>query len=77
MLHGKRITVVLPAYNASPTLRQTFAEIPRDIVGDVILTDDASNDGTASLAEELGIRFGTIVIGAPAATKKMLCGGLR
>jgi glycosyltransferase involved in cell wall biosynthesis len=55
MLHGKKITVVLPAYNASRTLRQTYAEIPLDIVDDVILTDDASSDGTALLAEELGI----------------------
>ena len=55
MLHGKKITVILPAYNASRTLRQTYAEIPLDIVDDIILTDDASSDGTAALAEELGI----------------------
>ncbi len=55
MLDHKRITVVLPAYNAARTLQRTYAEIPHDIVDDVILTDDASVDGTAALAKELGI----------------------
>jgi glycosyltransferase involved in cell wall biosynthesis len=55
MLDRKRITVVLPAYNAARTLQRTYAEIPQDIVDDVILTDDASADGTVALAEKLGI----------------------
>ena len=55
MLDAKRITVVLPAYNAALTLRRTHDEIPHDIVDDVILTDDASTDGTVALARELGI----------------------
>jgi glycosyltransferase involved in cell wall biosynthesis len=55
MLNGKRIAVVLPAYNAARTLRQTYDEIPREIVDDIILTDDASADDTAALARELGI----------------------
>ena len=55
MLQSKRVAVVLPAYNAEKTLRQTYAEIPMDIVDDVILTDDASRDNTAALARELGI----------------------
>ena len=55
MLDGKRITVVLPAYNAARTLRQTYENIPRDIVDDIILTDDASGDDTAKLAAELGL----------------------
>lgn len=55
MLSGKRIAVVLPAYNASKTLQRTVAEIPRDIVDDVLLTDDASSDGTAQVARSLGI----------------------
>ncbi|HEY1942273.1 MAG TPA: glycosyltransferase family 2 protein [Roseiarcus sp.] len=46
---------MLPAYNASKTLRQTFAEIPREIVDDVILTDDGSKDDTVKIAQELGI----------------------
>jgi glycosyltransferase involved in cell wall biosynthesis len=55
MLNSRKITVVLPAYNAIRTLRRTVSEIPRDIVDDIILTDDASYDGTADLARELGI----------------------
>ena len=55
MLDGKRITVVLPAYNAALTLRRTYDEIPHDIVDDVILTDDASTDETVALARELGL----------------------
>jgi glycosyltransferase involved in cell wall biosynthesis len=55
MLNGKRIAVVMPAYNATKTLRQTYADIPLDIVDDVILTDDASRDDTAALAKEMGI----------------------
>ncbi|KMO28847.1 glycosyl transferase family 2 [Methylobacterium variabile] len=55
MLHGKRIAVVLPAYNAAATLRRTYAEIPLDIVDDVILVDDASRDETVAVAAELGI----------------------
>ena len=56
MLLGKKIVVVMPAYNAATTLRQTYSELPRDLVDDVILVDDASVDGTAGLASELGIR---------------------
>ncbi|HEY1810296.1 MAG TPA: glycosyltransferase family 2 protein [Acidobacteriaceae bacterium] len=55
MLNARRIAVVLPAYNAERTLRQTVAEIPREIVDDIILTDDASSDGTCRLALELGL----------------------
>lgn len=55
MLNGQHIAVVLPAYNAERTLRQTVEEIPRNIVDDIILTDDASADGTCRLALELGL----------------------
>jgi glycosyltransferase involved in cell wall biosynthesis len=55
MLHGKKIVVVMPAYNAAKTLEMTYAEIPHDIVDEVILVDDASRDDTASRAGELGI----------------------
>jgi len=56
MLLGKKIVVVMPAYNAENTLRQTYSELPLDHVDEVILVDDASVDGTARLAAELGIR---------------------
>ncbi len=55
MLNGLKIAVVLPAYNASKTLEQTYAEIPLEIVDDVILVDDASRDDTAKVAARLGI----------------------
>jgi glycosyltransferase involved in cell wall biosynthesis len=55
MLANKKITVVLPAYNAGQTLKRTFDEIPHDIVDDIILTDDASKDATVEMARNLGI----------------------
>lgn len=55
MIDGRRVTVVLPAYNAARTLRQTYDEIPHAIVDDVILTDDGSHDDTCAIAKELGI----------------------
>jgi glycosyltransferase involved in cell wall biosynthesis len=55
MIRGKKICVVMPAYNAASTLEQTFAEIPMDIVDDVILVDDASKDDTVAIAEGLGL----------------------
>lgn len=55
MLNSRRIVVVLPAYNASKTLEQTYREIPMDIVDDVVLVDDHSRDDTAQVARALGI----------------------
>jgi glycosyltransferase involved in cell wall biosynthesis len=55
MLEGKRIVVVLPAYNAERTLEKTYGEIPFDIVDDVILVDDCSGDKTVELARKIGI----------------------
>ncbi|WP_460254459.1 glycosyltransferase family 2 protein [Acidiphilium sp. MT5] len=52
---GQRIAVVLPAYNAAKTLARTIEDIDRDIVDDLILTDDASHDDTVSLARALGL----------------------
>jgi len=55
MLNGKKIIVVMPAFNAEKTLRQTVAEIPRDIVDEVLLVDDASSDETLTRAQSLGL----------------------
>lgn len=55
MLNNKKIIVVLPAYNAAKTLQKTFDEIPLDIVDDVIITDDFSNDNTLEIAKKIGI----------------------
>ena len=46
----------MPAYNAEKTLKKTYDEIPKDIVDDIILTDDASQDKTVKLAQELNIK---------------------
>ena len=46
----------MPAYNAEKTLKKTYDEIPKDIVDDVILTDDASQDETVKLSRELDIK---------------------
>lgn len=56
MIYGKKIAVVLPAFNAEKTLRKTYEEIPFDIVDLIILTDDGSCDRTFEIAEELSIR---------------------
>ena len=56
MVNSKKIVVVLPAYKAEKTLRQTYQDIPRDVVDLVLLVDDASDDKTAAVAEELGIQ---------------------
>jgi glycosyltransferase involved in cell wall biosynthesis len=56
MIKSKKVVVVMPAYNAAKTLRQTCAEIPHDIVDEIVLVDDASQDHTADLSTELGIR---------------------
>src|SRR5262245_42727723 len=56
MLHGLKIAVVLPAYQAENTLEQTFRAIPKDVVDLILLVDDASRDRTPSLARRLGIR---------------------
>jgi len=56
MINGKKIVVVLPAYNAEKTLEKTYNEIPFDIVDDVVLVDDLSTDKTSLLGKQLGIK---------------------
>ena len=55
MINSKKIVVVLPAYNAEKTVKQTYDEIPFEIVDEVILVDDNSLDNTYEIARELGI----------------------
>jgi glycosyltransferase involved in cell wall biosynthesis len=55
MMHGHKLVVVMPAYNAEKTLRQTFAELPHEYIDEIILVDDASLDRTAEISSELGI----------------------
>ena len=56
MIGSNRVIVVLPAYHAGKTLEQTVNEIPRDVVDDVLLVDDASQDDTVEVATRLGLR---------------------
>jgi glycosyltransferase involved in cell wall biosynthesis len=56
MLNGKKIVIVLPAYNAALTLERTYNEIPFDIVDDVVLVDDNSPDDTVETGRKLGIK---------------------
>lgn len=56
MILGKKVVVVMPAYNAEKTLRATYAEIPFDIVDEVIVVDDASSDNTIKIAQSLEIK---------------------
>lgn len=56
MLNGKKIVVVLPAYNAELTLEKTYKEIPFQIVDDIVLVDDAGKDNTSELAKRIGIK---------------------
>jgi len=53
---GKRIAVVLPAYNAARTLEKTVAEIPKDVVDTILLVDDFSKDNTSEIARRLGLK---------------------
>lgn len=55
MVNGKKIVVVLPAYNAEKTLEMTYREIPMDVVDEIVLVDDHSRDETTALAKSLGI----------------------
>jgi glycosyltransferase involved in cell wall biosynthesis len=55
MLHGKKVIVVMPAYRAEKTLAACHAAIPHEIVDEVLLVDDASDDATVRVAGDLGI----------------------
>ncbi len=56
MINGKKIVVVLPAYNAEATITRTYKDLPFDIVDDVLLVDDNSADQTIEIAKKLGIK---------------------
>jgi len=51
----KRVTIVLPAYNAAKTLKRTMDDIPPGVSDEVLLVDDCSRDDTVKIARELGL----------------------
>lgn len=57
MIKGKKVIVVMPAYNASKTLENTYREIDLELVDEVILVDDCSTDDTFDVAQRLGIKY--------------------
>jgi glycosyltransferase involved in cell wall biosynthesis len=57
MIDQKRVTVVLPAYNAARTLEATISRIDRSVADDLIVVDDASTDETRAVARTLGVRY--------------------
>jgi glycosyltransferase involved in cell wall biosynthesis len=54
--HGRKVIVIMPAYNAEKTLQRTLDDIPMDWVDEIILVDDQSRDGTVALAKQLGLQ---------------------
>ncbi|MGH2524415.1 MAG: glycosyltransferase family 2 protein, partial [Anaerolineales bacterium] len=55
MINGKKVVVVMPAYNAEKTLEMTYQEVPREVVDEVVLVDDKSQDRTVEVARQLGL----------------------
>lgn len=55
MIADKKVVVVLPAYNAALTLQRTLAEVDRELVDEIVLVDDASQDNTVEVARALGV----------------------
>jgi glycosyltransferase involved in cell wall biosynthesis len=55
VLNGRRIVVVMPAYNAAKTLHRTLEDVPREFVDDILVVDDSSSDQTVGVALELGL----------------------
>ena len=51
-----KIIVIMPAYNAAKTLEKTYRDIPKDLVDEIILVDDASADKTVKIARKLGLK---------------------
>ncbi len=56
MLNGKKIIVVMPAYNAQKTIEKTYNDLPKKIIDEVIVVDDLSQDKTVEIARKMGLK---------------------
>ncbi|MDH4208879.1 MAG: glycosyltransferase family 2 protein [Anaerolineae bacterium] len=56
MARGEKVVVVMPAYNAARTLEKTYNDLPQEIVDEIILVDDVSQDQTVEIAQRLGLK---------------------
>jgi glycosyltransferase involved in cell wall biosynthesis len=56
VLEREKVIVVMPAYNAAETLEKTYNDLPREIVDEIILVDDVSQDETVEIARRLGLK---------------------
>jgi len=56
VLEGRKVIVVMPAYNSQETIEKTYNDIPRGIVDEILLTDDHSTDQTVEVARRLGLQ---------------------
>jgi glycosyltransferase involved in cell wall biosynthesis len=56
MINGKKVVIVMPAYNAAKTLEKTYREIPPGVADEIVLVDDVSHDNTVGIARDLGLR---------------------
>jgi glycosyltransferase involved in cell wall biosynthesis len=55
MINGKKVVIVMPAYNAAMTLEKTYNSLPLSVIDEVVLTDDHSQDDTVAVAAKLGL----------------------
>lgn len=56
MAEGEKVIVVMPAYNAAETLEKTYNDLPQEVVDEIILVDDVSQDETVDIARRLGLK---------------------
>ncbi|HUW95390.1 MAG TPA: glycosyltransferase, partial [Anaerolineae bacterium] len=56
MPEGDKVIVIMPAYNAAQTLEKTYNDLPQEIVDEIILVDDVSQDETVEIARRLGLK---------------------
>ena len=56
MPEGEKVIVVMPAYNAAQTLEKTYNDLPQEVVDEIILVDDVSQDETVEIARRLGLK---------------------